>query len=244
MLQQILNRAADLLFPPTCVTCTAEIITAPDRIQLCDACRRDFIDPSRSCEYCGAGIAEGLNPAERCMHCRGTKFKFHTVIRLGHYDGPLQPAILQAKRAAGSPLAIHLGSLLAEIRAAELRSLCAEVAIPIPAHWTRRSKYGHNSADVISSQLAARLRIPLAGQLLTRTRATKPQMELKPRERLVNVRGAFAVRPHPDLAGARILLVDDVLTTGATANEASKMLLEAGAALISVAVLARTTGKS
>lgn len=99
-----------------------------------------------------------------------------------------------------------------------------------------------NSPTVIGSLLASHLQIPAAHHLLVRRRRTRPQGHLIGSERLQNVKGALGVRPHPDLAAARILLVDDVLTTGATGNEAARALLNAGAAAVAIAVIARATG--
>jgi ComF family protein len=230
--RRVLNSAADLLFPPVCVNCQREIEKPTDAVLLCLRCRREFIDPRPSCPCCGAGLADGLNPQERCVHCRGTRFKFSSVIRLGDYDGVLQPAILAAKHSVNVALAMHLGRLLGETRRAELTAIKADVVMGVPAFWTRRSKHGHNSADALATEIARRLRVPVAEHLLVRTRATRPQTELTPPQRRANVRDAFAVRQHPDLPDANVLLVDDVLTTGSTANEAAKTLLKAGVGLI------------
>jgi ComF family protein len=178
----------------------------------------------------------------RCLHCAHDRFVFATVVRSGDYEGPLQHAILSAKQSARGALAIHLGRLLASVRRAELHSLQCDAVVAVPAHWTRQSKHGHNSAEVIARQVAKSLSLPYVDRLLKRIRATRPQTELTPRERRTNVKNAFAVQSHPDLRDARLLLVDDVMTTGATANEICKALLAAGAASVAVAVLARAVG--
>ena len=90
--------------------------------------------------------------------------------------------------------------------------------------------------------IANRLGVPTTSRLLVRRRRTIPQATLSPGRRRANVRGAFFVHPHQDLVGAKVLLVDDILTTGATLNEAAKMLRKAGAEEVSVAVLARAEG--
>jgi predicted amidophosphoribosyltransferase len=88
------------------------------------------------------------------------------------------------------------------------------------------------------------LQVPLAPHLLQRRRRTAPQASLPATRRVANVRGAFRARAHRDLAGARLLLVDDIMTTGATVNEAAKMLVKAGAAFVAIAVVARSEGLS
>jgi predicted amidophosphoribosyltransferase len=101
---------------------------------------------------------------------------------------------------------------------------------------------GVNSPTTIAERLSARLRIPLAAHLLVRRRRTALQASLPPSRRLSNVRGAFQAVVHADLPGSRLLLVDDIMTTGATVNEAAKMLTQAGAEFVGVAIVARATG--
>lgn len=240
--QRYLRSAIDLLFPPICTHCRCEIDSPADEILFCDRCRLQFADQRTSCRFCGAGIAEGVNPDNRCLHCINERFRFATVIRLGDYEGPLHNAILAAKQSQRVALAMHLGRLLAEVRRPELQSLACDAVVAVPSHWLRRNKHGHNSAEGMARQVAVRLGLPLADHLLSRIRATRPQTELAPRERRTNVKGAFAVRRHPDLQDAKLLLVDDVMTTGATANEVSRSLIEAGAGSVAVAVLARAVG--
>ncbi len=240
--RRLLCAATDVLFPPACVNCANGIEAPDDTIQLCPPCRRAFVDPTPPCRFCGADLAEGINPDGRCGRCRGVRFRFSAIVRLGKYEGGLQPAILRAKQSINVAIAIHLGRLLAEVRYEELARLGADAVIAAPAFWTRQGKHGHKSADVLAMEVAHRLRLPIAEHLVVRTRATRPQAELTPPQRRNNVRNAFAVRPHRDLPGAKILLVDDVLTTGSTANEVAKALLKAGAESVDVAVLARTVG--
>jgi predicted amidophosphoribosyltransferase len=101
---------------------------------------------------------------------------------------------------------------------------------------------GGNSPDVVAQRLAAELGVPTRPTLLARRRRTAPQASLPPSRRKGNVRGAFRAARHADLPGARLLLVDDIMTTGATVNEAAKTLSKAGAAAVAVAVLARAEG--
>jgi ComF family protein len=207
-------------------------------------CRERVIEARPACRACGAGLAEATARLDICPHCRGSRFKFDTVIGLGNYAGPLHNGILLAKDKQHADVAIQLTKLLVAVRGTALRKLPLDGVVPVPAHWRRRLHYGHNSAEVLAATVARELQLPLVRGLLVRRRATPPQHELTPTQRRQNMRDAFAVRPHADLVGANLLLVDDVLTTGATANEAAKMLLSAGAAQVSVAVLARAVGKT
>jgi len=161
------------------------------------------------------------------------------VIAIGPYQGLLREAVLRTKQAPQVPLAHALAHLLWDTQADALRQLQADVLIPIPLHWTRRFWRGTNSPDTLGESLATQLRIPIANHLLRRRRSTRPQWMLTPAARATNVRGALAVRPHPDLQGACVLLLDDILTTGATCHEAARRLRRAGAQQVHVAVFAR-----
>jgi ComF family protein len=114
--------------------------------------------------------------------------------------------------------------------------------LAVPMHWTRRVRRGVNSPQLLARTLAATLGVPVADHVLVRRRRTAPQASLSPRERAQNVRGAFQTRRHRDLNGARLVLVDDVMTTGATVKEAARSLRRAGAEAIHVVVLARAEG--
>jgi ComF family protein len=241
-LRKWIAAAADVLFPPTCVSCQHEFEESLDGILICSACRSELIDSRPPCPRCGAGMPDGFSSDAACFHCRTERFKFSTVIRLGKYGGTLKSTIIASKESAHVTTATHLGRLLAVSRCNELAAIHADAIVSVPAFWTRRSQHGHNSPDALAKAIGQALNLPVAEQILFRNRATRRQTELNPTERRANVRNAFSIRPHPDLPGARLLLVDDVLTTGATANEATKSLLKAGAASVSVAVLARAVG--
>ena len=233
-------RSLNLVFPPVCSYCEAPLgLEHPTR--LCTGCLRHLRTSQAACSRCGSRLP-AIATTEDCPQCRDLKLRFRGVTRLGSYEGPLRLAVLRIKRPDERALAVALGDLLAEVIAAQSNPLDRDVVVPVPMHWTRRARRGSNSAESIGVRLAERLRVPLASDLLARRRRTAPQASLSPGRRRANVRGAFRVRPHKDLIGAKVLLVDDILTTGATLNEASKTLLKAGAAEVWTAVLARAEG--
>jgi ComF family protein len=110
--------------------------------------------------------------------------------------------------------------------------------VPVPLHWRRRWTRGFNQAEVIADELAYRLRIPLHAQALLRRQQHTPQQQLTAAQRRRNLRSGFAIRG--DVRGRHVALVDDVVTTGATAAEIARTLLDAGAASVQVWCLART----
>jgi ComF family protein len=247
---------ADLLFPPSCLSCAAELDErSPARrdVHLCDGCLDEmemFSGPM--CARCGAplpGIALGENRAATkprarngCYRCSGRKLWFDETVALGHYDGRLRDTVLRMKRAEGDALSLAMGRLLLVERGGRLTDINADVVAPIPSHWRRRVVHRTNSAAVLAEVLSGRLGVPLAERLLRRRRYTVRQTDVSPSERWRNVRRAFSVRAGYHLRAAHVLLVDDVLTTGATCSEAARELRRAGAKRVTVAVIARATG--
>jgi len=163
-------------------------------------------------------------------------------VALGAYDGTLRDTVLRMKNAEGDSLSLTMGRLLVQMRAGRFSEIGPDVVVPIPSHWRRRIVHRTNSAAILAEILAGRLRVPLAERLLRRSRYTVRQSELSPTDRWSNVRRAFSVRSGYHLKEAHVLLVDDVLTTGATCSEAAKALRKAGAARVTVAVIARAMG--
>jgi ComF family protein len=146
------------------------------------------------------------------------------------------------KHRQGETLAAALAELLVRRRQADLEAFRPDLVAPVPMHWWRRLGRGFNSPDVLAQVLARALRVPWAAELLVRRRNTIPQMRLAPKMRFQNLRGALRLRADGAIAGRRVLLVDDILTTGATCSEAARVLKQADAAWVGVAVLARAEG--
>ncbi len=143
------------------------------------------------------------------------------------------------KRAEGDPLSLAVAELIWKLRGERLSTMRVDVVAPIPLHWRRRLAHRTNSAALIAEILAHRLNRPLAEGLLLRRRHTVPQFSLTPPQRWDNVRRAFSIRGGYHLNNAHVLLVDDILTTGATCCDAARALRTAGAARVTVVVAAR-----
>ena len=233
----------NLVYPPQCTFCDEEIAPPDDGILLCGKCRGQLHPPrSATCPRCGAVLAGSAGDAKCCAACRDANFQFRTVVALGRYRDDLRESVLKMKQPAGEPLALAMGRLLAQERRAELQSLAASIIVPIPMHWTRRLARGTNSPEQLAGCLGRAMKLRIARRALVRSRRTPPQTMLPPEHRAENVRGAFRLARGRDLRGARVLLVDDVLTTGSTASEAAKVLRRGGAADVTVAVVARADG--
>lgn len=238
----------DFVYERPCPRCRIEQAAAAsaERIwpRLCDGCASDVAPPVEfTCFRCGAPVGPHLDTAGGCVHCRDDRFAFERAVALGVYDDALRLACLSIKQRDAEPLAAALGHLLWQRLGDELTALKADVVIAVPHHWIVRLSRGHNPAATIASVLAARLRRPFLRPGLKKIRHTPSQTALTPTERRANLRGAFRVGRRKPLAGRRVLLVDDVLTTGTTAHRAARALLDGGAAAVVVAVIARGIGR-
>jgi ComF family protein len=231
--------AGQILYPNACRLCQEPL--PPDGGAFCAACKTGLTGtPSLACSRCAAAVGPFVNLRDGCTHCRDAGFAFDHAVRLGPYEGVLRDAVLRLKHHTGEGLAEALGELWADCSADALRALAVEVVVPIPLHWFHRVRRGYNQSESLARELAAALNVPCRPGWLRRARATRKQHHCRSREeRRENLRGAFRTRHGEAVRGKRVLLVDDVMTTGSTAHEAARPLRSAGAAQIAVAVLAR-----
>jgi ComF family protein len=161
---------------------------------------------------------------------------------LGPYDGPLRQAVLKCKHARYEALAGGLGQQLAR-RVRELPfDRLPELVVPVPMFWLQRLWRGANAAEALAVAVATELRLPVATDLLVCRRFLRKQSTLRPHQRRRNVRHAFRTSWRYNIRGARLLLIDDVMTTGATAQETARVLKAAGAEAVYVAAVARGMG--
>jgi ComF family protein len=174
-----------------------------------------------------------------CPRCRDEHFAFAAALRMGEYDGLLRQVVLRLKDRRGEELAELLAERWSGRAMAAFRALRTDFVVPVPLHFWRRMWRGYNQSAALAGALSRALGIPAGWNWLRRVRHTPRQTAQSASGRKENVRGAFAVRRGVPVAGRSILLVDDVMTTGATAAEAARTLRAAGAARVAVAVLAR-----
>lgn len=181
----------------------------------------------------------------RCPVCRRVEYPFLRAVAFGSYDGGLRELIHLLKYSGVRPAANVLGRILGEALVKfEGESGPGEVlVIPVPLHKGKRRQRGFNQAELIARSALKALgdeRLVLANEILLRTRETQSQIGLTSHQRRENMRGAFAVANAGAVHGHRVILVDDVYTTGSTVTECAKVLRRAGAAKVWVATVART----
>lgn len=244
----LLRRAAlQFVFPSSCPLCHADVADHggdPQRHtvspMLCGLCLGDVHKLRENrCRKCGMPIGPYLPSDKGCPKCDSQKFRFQQVIRLGLYDGTLRHACIRAKATTQFPLAAALANLLWLSEKIDLQAAQVDLVAPVPCHWTRRLLRPHHAAETIARVLAWRMKKPLHRTLLRKRRLTPDQSTLGATQRRLNLREAFVVQPRPQLyANKTVLLVDDILTTGSTANECARTLLRAGAKQVIVAVIA------
>jgi ComF family protein len=239
LLRKSVHVAGELLWPRRCMICDGNMPEDPSRYCLCPICIQEIShDPFETCRRCASSIGPHSITEGGCPRCRNEHFQFSSAVRFGLYDGKLRDAILRMKHLQSQDLAEALGENWAMNRSAQLLEAKPQVIVPVPLHRWRRWQRGYNQADAVARGLAFRLNLPVNSSALKRIRATPPQTAMTIEGRRENVANAFYTTRNPRVAGLRVLLVDDVLTTGATADAAARVLLSAGAAQVDVAVLA------
>lgn len=237
--------ALALTFPDDCRVCGARL-TEFSRLPVCSLCIAPPAPLSAEafCTQCRAPFVSqsALDLTGRCRLCRAGVNSFDAVYCVGAYEGRLRKLIHLFKYSRIRTLAKPLGRFLRSGLPLEARFDCI---VPTPMHWTRRWQRGFNQAELLAAEAARSGALPVV-DLLRRTRRTPKQASLAANERRKNVKGAFAVRPGrlAGVAGKRILLVDDVMTTSATVNACAKALKEAGASYVAVLALARADRRS
>ncbi len=226
------DAVVSVFFPAGCRICDKLLVRA-SRVPICDECLASFAPiPEESCEICGQ-VLGWLTPREGepllCPACHRNTYAFERARSYGVYDGPLVEAILLLKWERIEPLGEWFGNRLAEVARRESEALDADIVVPVPLHKDRERQRGYNQAGLISRPLARKLGLPHKAVLLMRTRPRPNKQILSLEERWESVRGAFATRPGSQVDNKRVLLVDDVLTTGATLDACARALLESGA---------------
>jgi len=245
ILKSAIDALASVLFAAPCRVC-GQALTTVSRIPVCAACLDEFeriVDPVCSC--CGRPMATspgGDVPAARpvnaplhealCRLCRADFYAFDQARSFAIYDRALSEIVLLLKYEQVISLANWFGDRLAEMVLREGAEQRVDVVVPVPLHRDRHRERGYNQAELIARAVAKRMHLPLDSSLLVRIKPRPSQLVLSRTEHWKSVRGAYATRPGKKIDNLRVLLVDDVLTTGATLDACSRALKKAAAAAV------------
>jgi ComF family protein len=213
-----------LIYPTTCWSCGA--LTPSEPGPVCSVCLPLLTkDPFSTCPRCSSTVGPHVVLDQGCNFCQAESFAFDGAFRMAPYEGALRDVILRMKNWSGEELAQVMAGLWSRQMTPRLAGIAPDLVAPIPLHWMRRWRRGFNSSEILALGLATQLRIPCHARLLRRTRRT-PRQTVQPSAtaRKENVKDAFVARDPSLVRDKTILLVDDVLTTGATLHEAARAL--------------------
>jgi len=235
---------ASLAFPAPCRICT-RILDTGSPIPFCHSCTEALTQtlPEPLCARCGrpivsAASAEGMS-LPLCHLCRSQVYAFDFARSFGAYTPRMSRAILLLKYGNVAPIGAWFARRLAGLIERQPQGFAVDAIIPVPLDRGRLRERGYNQAELIAKPLARMLRIPFRSYLLVRTRPRPNQLRLTRRERWETVRGAYATHKTAQVDNLRVLLVDDVFTTGATLDACSRALKGAGAARVVGLTVAR-----
>ncbi len=237
--QRIARNLLDIVLPPFCPLCS-ERLQAGEQV-VCDACRKKWENiPRPRCPLCGSGAPRPVS-SRKCSRCPPSPISFDSARGAFRYAGPAAEIVKALKfhsRVAVAPVMARamLPMLLEEV-VPETGPI--DYLAPVPLHFLRRMQRGFNQSSLLAYQLQQFSGIPVLENVLLRVKRTRKQTLLDPAQRHKNVINAFAVNAPGVVAGRRIVLIDDVFTTGATINACALALKNAGAEAVNALCFAR-----
>ncbi|MFA5525120.1 MAG: ComF family protein [Tissierellales bacterium] len=238
LIKKLYKSILNLLFPEEgiCFYCD-QYCEEIKEDHLCSDCRDklSFINEEK-CPFCGKPIYQ-VDSSKRCRYCANKTFYFTKVISPLEFSGFLRKAIYKYKYESKPYMYKSFGEFM--IKALKKENLeTMDFVVPVPLHRTRKGERGYNQAELLAKYISLKMEIPLDVKNLKRIKATKTQNKLGRHEREQNIKDAFKIRDGRVYKDKRILLVDDIFTTGSTVNECSRILIEHGAAEVYVITIA------
>jgi len=238
-LKRPLDASLGFFYPEVCQICESARATA-DEGYVCETCRQGirYVEPPW-CECCGRPFEGEISGPFFCSDCLETRMYFSSARSVACFEGVTREIVHRYKYNRATWFEPLLAELLVRAAAPVLFQGGWDLIMPVPLHFVKLSERGFNQAGRLALHLSRATGIPLNTTCLKRVKYTQTQTHLDSEERAVNVRKAFAVRRRGQIEGKSIVLVDDVMTTGATLNACARVLREAGAENVCAWTLAR-----
>jgi ComF family protein len=231
---RLVRAFADVFFPRFCIIC-GKSMPCEMQADICQTCERETaLGEGRYCRKCAAPMARY---ADKCPNCHNMHLALDGATAFGRYGGDLRSRIIEFKFSGGRHLARTLGILAARAAAKAWPQARFDAVAGIPLHRTRRGRRGFDQAQALAHYAALALAVPDRRRLLTRTRPTESQVALTKTARMRNVKDAFEAAAGTQVS--KVLLVDDIMTTGATASAAARALKRSGVKAVYAVVVAR-----
>ncbi|HOP75593.1 MAG TPA: ComF family protein [Bacillota bacterium] len=238
ILTEISRGMMEIVFPaePVCPVCREEPALGRGLGRKC--LNRIALIVPPICSICGRMLRVHQASVSKCLECSGTEYYFSQARAVALYDGALREYLSEVKYRYRPDLGIALGELMVEWLKANPKYGKFDLIIPVPIHPQKMAKRGYNQAELLAIPLQKHLGIPIKNDIIIRCRFTETQNALDRESRFSNVKEAFQAVQAGALTGKRVLLIDDIMTTGATASEVSRTLLRAGALDVKLLTLA------
>ena len=243
----------DLVYPRICVLCSRPIVDQ-DHESLCSKCQSQITPTATGCIRCSAPLPSvagasvvgetTVTTKKKCFYCERRKWAFRHAYCYTAYAGVAAKAARKIKQPSCEALAIELGQRVGLWLGTlnHFDSQQYDFVVPIPQHWFRRVTVRYNQAEVLAENVARELKLPVRRSWLYRTRLTDKQGTKTIVERRTSVTDSFGCKLASELKSSKILIVDDIVTSGATAHEAAAALRKSGAAKVDIAAFARGVG--
>jgi ComF family protein len=231
----------DLLYPPVCLECQTPLDNPANQF-FCKKCwsNVEYIGDN-ICLTCGVPIADISSlQTGKCENCRLSKPAYDSLRSVAKYEGAIRTAVHSLKFKYKTKLAPFLGEMLLNFYRENYQQGQFDMIVPIPLHWLKKWMREFNQSELLSNYVGSEIGCPVESKILKRKRYTKPQSRIKGRRaKFKNIYNAFKVKDPSKVQSKKIFVIDDIMTTGVTVNEASRVLKEAGAAEVHALVLTR-----
>jgi len=210
----------DEIFPNhTCLVCSGEVNQSGHPFA-CDGCAAGLPRHEKICDKCGCGVGVHMVACDRCQN---TKWNFSRARSALAYKDSVTGLVLRLKYNSEGDVARFVAPLLAE--AVKKYKMEADVIVPVPLAMKRRKERGYNQADLIAEELSKLINVPVVDDFIIRTKDTKAQKKMTLEQRQENIHGAFEIKPpYSKIKNKRVLLIDDVFTTGTTVDECARVM--------------------